>query len=410
MRKIVIFFFALIYLISFSGTDSQAGVKKGQTSRKGLADQEKAGSAKKAGKAGSAEPGDNYMSAILVEAGSGMVLFDKEAEKAWPPASMTKMMVMLIAAEKMKEGAIKVSDTVKTSLFASKMGGSQVWLKEGEELSFEELMKAMIIASANDATVAIAEKLSGNADDFINLMNERASQIGMKNTLFNSVHGLPPGQGQEGDLSTAADMAILARELVKHPEILKWCALATDEFRGGTLILRNINKLIGSYPGADGLKTGHIKESGFNVTGTAQRGELRLIVVIMGAETNKDRFNQAAKLLNYGFANYTRTLAAKADTPVGPAIKIKNSETRTIQAVPISDISLILKKQEARSLKQEFQLPDSVSAPVKKGQELGTLILKTGGVGGKEGKEVAKITLVSPKEVPKASFFWRLFH
>lgn len=392
MGKVLVIIFSIITLLAISSTGTIAEAAKNRPKKRVLEQKT------------STELGDKADSAILIEASTGLVLYEKDPNKQWPPASMTKMMTMLIAAEKLSSGAIKKTDMVKVSSHASKMGGSQVWLKEGEEFTFEELMRTVVVGSANDSSAAIAEAISGSVHDFIDLMNERASQIGMENTLFNSVHGLPPGPGQEGDITTAADMAKLAQELVKHPEILAWSSLVTDEFRGGKLIIHNINKLIGSYEGADGLKTGHIKESGFNLTGTAKRGDLRLIVVIMGAQTNQERFSQAAKLLNYGFSNYTKALVAKADSPIGPAIKVNHSKIKSITATPSSDLSLVLKKAEARAIKQEFQLPESIDAPVKKGQELGLLILKS------SGKEVGKVTLLSPQDIPKAGFFWRLFH
>jgi serine-type D-Ala-D-Ala carboxypeptidase (penicillin-binding protein 5/6) len=208
-------------------------------------------------------------SVLLMEAETGAILFEKDIHKQRAPASMVKMMLMLIVMQKLHAGELHVSDTITATAHASKMGGSQVYLREGETFTLLEMMKAISIASANDACVAVAEHISGTVEGFLELMNERAKALSMNDTHFATVHGLPPSNGDPGDLTSAHDMAILARELTKYPEILTWGAIKEDSLRDGKFILTNTNKLVYNFPGVDGLKTGFHAQAGFNVTATA---------------------------------------------------------------------------------------------------------------------------------------------
>ena len=214
---------------------------------------------------------ETYRAGILIDADTGTVLFEKNAHLKAPPASMTKMMLILLVAERVRDGSMHWDDPITTSAWASKIGGSQVYLKQGEVFPLSEMMQAIVIHSANDASMAVAEAVAGSSEAFVDLMNERAKQLGMKDTTYHSVHGLPPGKGQQADMSSAADLATLARELVKFPEVMKWAGTKEAPFRQGAMTLTNTNRLVRETSWVDGLKTGYYREAGFNVTATGQR-------------------------------------------------------------------------------------------------------------------------------------------
>ena len=245
-----------------------------------------------------------YRAGILMDADTGTVLFEKDAHRQNPPASMTKMMLMLLVAERVRDGSMHWDDPIATSAWASKIGGSQVYLKQGEVFPLSEMMQAIAIHSANDASVAVAEALAGSTEAFVDLMNQRAKELGMRDTVYRSVHGLPPGKGQVSDMSSAHDMAVVARALVKFPDVMKWSGTKEAPFRNGAMTLTNTNRLVRETSWVDGLKTGYYREAGFNVTATAKRDGLRLIAVVMGATQKHDCFGEAARLLNKGFAEY----------------------------------------------------------------------------------------------------------
>jgi D-alanyl-D-alanine carboxypeptidase (penicillin-binding protein 5/6) len=267
-------------------------------------------------------------SAVLMEAATGAILFEKDMHKQRAPASMVKMMLMLLMAEKLRAGELHLSDTITATAHASKMGGSQVYLREGETFTLEEMLKAIAIASANDACVAVAEHVSGTVEGFIELMNERAKVLNLDDTHFDSVHGLPPSNGHAGDLTSAHDMAVLARELTTHPEILVWSAMKEDSLRGGKFVLMNTNKLVYQVPGVDGIKTGFHAQAGFNVTATAQRDGLRMIAVVMGAPNSSVRFEEAKRLLALGFNSYRKVVVVRKD-----ARSVRRSRCRAVRSV-----------------------------------------------------------------------------
>ena len=213
-------------------------------------------------------------------------------------------MVACIVMEKLATGAVKLTDQIIVSKNASNIGGSQVYLKEGETFTLEELMKAMMIHSANDAAYAISEHVAGGIDEMIRLMNEKAKILGLNNTEFHSVHGLPPEKGEKEDLTTCNDLAMLAREILKYPKIIEWTGTKTDSFRNGKFVLSNTNKLLTKLPGTDGLKTGYYSESGFNIVATAKKDELRFIVVVMGSPSGKIRDDVAMEKLKKAFSQY----------------------------------------------------------------------------------------------------------
>ena len=342
-------------------------------------------------------------SALLMEAETGAVLYEKDIRKQRAPASMVKMMLMLIVMEKLRAGELHLSDVVTATDHASKMGGSQVFLREGETLTLEEMMKAIAIASANDACVAIAEHISGTVEGFLGLMNERAKSLTMADTHFATVHGLPPANGDAGDLTSAHDMALLARELTKYPEILAWSAIREDSLRDGKFILTNTNKLIYNFPGVDGIKTGFHAQAGFNVTATAQRNGLRMIAVVMGAPSSTSRFDEAKRLLAMGFNSYRKVVLVRKDASVGPEIQVSGSSVRKLRAVAQEDVAVVVKKGVEKQLVTDVQVPANLSAPAHRGQVIGEILVRH------QDQTLARAAAVIPEEVPQVSLIWRLF-
>jgi serine-type D-Ala-D-Ala carboxypeptidase (penicillin-binding protein 5/6) len=342
-------------------------------------------------------------SSILMEAASGAILFEKDIHKQRAPASMVKMMLMLIVMEKLRADELHLSDTITSTAHASKMGGSQVYLREGETFTLEEMLKAIAIASANDACVAVAEHISGTVEGFLDLMNERAKALSMDDTHFATVHGLPPSNGDPSDLTSAHDMAILARELSKYPEILTWSAMKEDSLRQGKFILTNTNKLIYQFPGIDGFKTGFHAQAGFNVTATAQRDGLRMIAVVMGAPSSTTRFDEAKRLLAMGFNSYRRVVLVRKDAPIGPEIRVSGSTLRRIRAVAQEDIAVVIKKSIEKQLVTDVQVPQDLSAPAHRGQVIGEVRIKH------QDQILTRTAAVVPEEIPKVGLIWRLF-
>lgn len=246
---------------------------------------------------------DPYIGAIVVDADSGKILFEENAETKAYPASVLKLMDLLVVLEKLKEGYIKLDDKITVNAEAAKIGGSQVYLKEGEVFTIEELLYALLVQSANDAATALAIHIAGSKEGFIELMNEKAREIGMTNTVFNSIHGLPPGKGQEPDITTAKDIAILCRELLQHSETLTYTSVFKKGFRNDTFIMQNHNHLLTSFDGCDGLKTGYYTKAGYSIAATAKRKEARVIAVVLGSVNKKIRDRKAAELLSKGFMN-----------------------------------------------------------------------------------------------------------
>ena len=336
---------------------------------------------------------------ITINAVTGDLLASQEPDRPGAPASMTKMMLALLVMEAIKDGQMKLSDPVQTSPLASKMGGSQVYLKAGEEFSVEDMLAALLIGSANDAAATLAERLGGSVEGAIRRMNERAAALNLSQTRFGSVHGLPPSPGQEGDVTTPRDMARLSQELLKYPDILRFTSIKEAPFREGSFILRNSNHLIGQFPGADGLKTGHFREAGYNLAATAKRGNLRLITVVMGAPTNRARFAEAARLLQEGFARYVEVAVAKAGAPVGEEFHIPRANG-VLRPVAEGDLRVLVKREEREAIRTSVDVQGGLRAPLAKGQPVGTLIARIG------DREIARIRVVAPAEVKRTFFWW----
>ncbi len=346
-------------------------------------------------------PGD-YEAAILINARSGEVLFERDAHGQHPPASMVKMMLVLLVMERLEAGTLTLSNPVVTSARASTFGGSQVYLKQGEVFSLGELMQAVMIHSANDASVAVAEFIAGSTEACVALMNDRARSLGMLDTVFHTVDGLPPRRGEAPDLSTAYDLSLLARELTRYPQVLQWASTKTAPFRGGRFILTNTNKLIGRFPGADGLKTGYYRKAGYNLTATAAREGLRIIAVVMGAPSNRARTREASRLLNAGFDMYNQIQALKEGEPVATAVPVAGGVAEQVSVAPARDVFVHVRRGAESAVRTELAAPTVIEAPVVRGKSYGEILVKYG------DREVARVEALATDAIPEAPLYYRL--
>lgn len=340
-------------------------------------------------------------SAILIERDTGSILYDKNSDEKLPPASMTKIMTMILIMEAIDKGNLMLDEKVRTSEYAASMGGSQIFLEPGEEMTVEQMLKGIAIASGNDASVAMAERIAGSEENFVKMMNEKVKELGLKDTHFVNPTGLPA----KDHFSTAHDMALMAKELLKYELITKFTSLYEDYLREGTdkkFWLVNTNRLVKFYPGVDGLKTGYTSEAKYCLTATAKKDNMRVIAVVMGASTPKDRNAQVTKMLDYAFSQY-KTHPMLERSAVVSKVKVSKGATKTIDAVTSESISVLTKKGETvDDVTQEIVLKDDVKAPVKKGDEIGQLILK------KDDKVIIDSKLVAAKDVEMATW-WQLF-
>jgi len=343
-----------------------------------------------------------YKAYVVMEASTGKVLEGANTHLRWPPASITKLMLSLLVMEKLSANEIKLADTITVSRDASKMGGSQVFLGEGETFTLEELMKAMLIASANDAAYAIAEFIAGSKDQCVGLMNKKARALNMTDTEFRSVHGLPPSKGEEEDLTSAEDLATLARHLVKHRKLLEWTSARSEPFRDETLIMLNHNKLLGRIPSVDGLKTGYYRKSGYNIVATAKKGDFRLIVVVMGSSTIKARDDVVEEKVKAYLPLYEMVSIIKKGETIDREIVLTEATQRKLKGVASDGFSYPLLIRKKSAVKKEIHLPEKVSGEIKQGQKLGELVVTL------DEEVVGKVDIVSPASIPKAGFFTRL--
>jgi len=342
-----------------------------------------------------------YKAYVVMEASTGKILEGANTHLRWPPASITKLMLALLVMEKLSANEIKLTDTVTASRGASKMGGSQVFIKEGEAFTLEELMKAMLVASANDAAYAIAEFIAGSKDKCVDLMNEKAKALNMTDTEFRSVHGLPPSKGEEEDLTSPEDLATLARHLVKHRKLLEWTSARSEPFRDSTLVMINHNKLLGRVSSIEGLKTGFYKKCGYNIVATAKKGDLRLIVVVMGSPAAKVRDEVVEEKVKKYLPLYEMVPIVKKGETIDRQIVLTEATQRKLKGVASDGFSypVLIKKKSA--IKKEINLPEKVSGEIKQGQKLGEMVVKL------DEEVIGKVDIVSPTAIPKAGFFSR---
>lgn len=345
----------------------------------------------------------DFATAIVIDAGTGLTLMSTDENVKRQPASMLKMMTELIVLERIAEGDLSLTEVIPVSAKASRMGGSQVYLKHGEEFSIEELLKALAVHSANDAAATLAEYVAGSTDAFVDLMNVRAREMGMTNTVFHSVHGLPAGKGQSPDITTARDLATLARELVRYPQALEWASMETAPFRDGSFTLYNPNKLVGKYRGLDGLKTGYTEPAGFCVTATAVQKGTRLISVVMGCPTDKGRANETARLLSYGFNLYKQvTVIKQTGEPLAEPLHLKGGKQKTVAVAFGGDLEVSVPRDRENELELEIQVPAEFAAPVAAGAEVGRAAVKLDGI------ELGSVPILTLEAVEKGNWFNRL--
>lgn len=336
-------------------------------------------------------------SAILMDQTTGTILFEKNADEKRAPASVTKVMTLLLIMEAVESGKLEWDSPIAVSPEAAGMGGSQVYLKEGETMTTDEMVKCIAVVSANDCCVAMAEAISGSVSSFISKMNQRAQELGMKNTHFNSCTGLDT----EDHYTTAHDIAIMSRELMKHEKIKDYSTIWMDTVRDGAFTLSNTNKLIRFYDGATGLKTGFTDDAGYCLSATATRESLSLIAVVLGGETSDKRFADAKALLNFGFTQYT--LYQESPSSIDPVKVIKGMED-LIQPQPAEQPAFLIQKGSEKSIEYKVELSESVLAPVDKGQKIGTITYTC------DGKNIGNIHLIADKEIPKVTFGHLFFH
>lgn len=332
-----------------------------------------------------------------MEANTGCVLYEQNADEALPPASVTKVMTLLLVMEAIDAGKIKLDDIVTTSERAAEMGGSQIYLEVGEQMSVEDMLKSVIIASANDAACALAEFVAGSETAFVKAMNDKARELGMVNTTFENTNGLD--DTAKNHLTSARDIAIMSRELIKHKKILEYSSIWTDTVRNGLFGLTNTNRLVRYYNGCTGLKTGSTSKAGFCVSATAERDGVSLICVIMGAESSDARNQAATSLLNWGFANYG--IFKHTPKELDPINVMGGVEGKV--ALEYEPFSFVTEKANVGKIRYKVELPEYVSAPLKKGDKVGEVIFTL------DGKEIGRVPVTASDTVTKIGFgeVWR---
>ena len=335
-------------------------------------------------------------SAILMDAATGTVLFEKNADARREPASVTKVMTLLLVMEALDAGQIGWEDEVPASAAAAAKGGSQIYLEEGERLSMDEMLKSVVVSSANDCATALAEHVAGSEAAFVEKMNARAAELGMNNTHFVNCTGLDDEPEAREHLTTARDVAIMSRELLRHDAIRRYTTIWMDTVRNGAFGLSNTNKLVRFYEGTTGLKTGYTSRAGHCLSASAKRNGLELIAVILGGDSSSHRFEDAKALLNWGFANYSLADPTEGFTPT--PIPVTLGTQATVTPIPADCGPILLEKAKAANLTREIELAEICPAPVAAGQVLGTLRVLA-------GKELlAEIPLTAAEEIPRLSF------
>ena len=332
-------------------------------------------------------------SCILMEVQTGKILYEDNADEVTAPASITKIMSLVLIMEAISDGRLTLDTIISASEHACSMGGSQIWLEPNEEMTVNELLKAAVIASANDATVALAEAVAGSEETFVDEMNKKAKALGMNSTTFINSTGLDA----EGHLTTAHDVAVMSCELIKHELIKQYSTVWMDSLRGGESELVNTNKLVRFYEGCTGLKTGTTSKAGYCLSATAKRNGMELVAVVMDGQTSADRFEGAKKLLNYGFANYTFS-SLSADLGENTAIPVKNGAESFVSVKAGEKLNILLKRTQNGKIEQEISLENEITAPVKAGQKVGTVKFLL------SGEELGSVEIVTEKAVSKLNF------
>lgn len=331
--------------------------------------------------------------AVLMEPQTGKILFEKSPMMQRCCASITKVMTMILVMEAIDSGKLTFTDTVTASKHAASMGGSDIWLKEGEIMTADEMIKAVMVASANDAAVALAEHLDGSEDVFVKRMNDKAKELGMENTVFKNCNGLD----EDGHITCAYDVALMSRELIKHKKIFDYTSIWMDYLRDGKTQLVNTNKLLKSYEGITGLKTGTTSAAGSCISATATRNGLNLISVVLGSADGKSRFKDAATLLDYGFANYNMAEPLINEDIFEP-VNVVNGMKSQVSVRPVIDGNILIQKGREKSVESSLELLTEVEAPIQEEMILGRLIYKI------DGEIISQYDVVANENIEKISF------
>ena len=340
-------------------------------------------------------PDTTATATLLMDSATGTVLWEKNAHEVLEPASVTKIMTMLLVCEAIDAGQLTLDQMVTTSAHAAGMGGSQVYLEEGEQMAVQDLLKAVAVASGNDAAVALGEAVAGSESAFVEKMNQRAAQLGMGDTHFVNCTGLPT----DGHVTSAYDIALMSRELLKHDVIRQFTTIWMDSLRNGAFGLSSTNKLVHSYEGCTGLKTGFTATAGYCISATARRDDTELIAVVLGAENSKDRFNTAATLLDWGFANFK--LVTVTPEEALPAVPVALGVQDTVELSPVQ-VRLLIRTADEGQLATQVVLPGGVEAPVEQGAQLGSFVVQI-------GDQVAAVCPLSAAQPVEKLRLWGVF-
>ena len=336
-------------------------------------------------------------SAVLMDAATGTVLFEKDAHTPLPPASVTKIMTLLLVMEALESGRISWDDQVTASETAAAKGGSQVYLESGETMTMDEMIKSVAVVSANDCATALAEHVAGSEAAFVELMNSRAAELGMENTHFVNCTGLDDDPDAENHLTTAYDIALMSRELLKHEKIRDYTTIWMDTVRGGAFGLSNTNNLVRFYSGTTGLKTGYTQAAGHCLSASAERDGMELIAVVLHCDSSGDRFQSAKQLLDFGFANYALVYPDEAVEIPAVAVELGKAESVTPVAEDLTPV--LVEKGQAATVTTQVEVAESVAAPVEAGQRLGTLTMRS------DGAPLKSIPLVAPEAVERLTWW-----
>lgn len=339
-------------------------------------------------------------SAVLMDIATGTILYESNVHEPLPPASVTKVMTMLLVMEAIDSGRIDWDQQVVASEAAAAKGGSQIYLKVGESMSVADMVKSIAVSSANDCACAMAEHIAGSESAFVDMMNTRAQELGMKDTRFVNCTGLDDEENAKEHLTSAYDIALMSRQLMKyHPDIQKYTTIWMDTVRNGEFGLSNTNKLVRFYEGATGLKTGFTSKAGYCLSATAQRDGLHLVAVVMGCATSQERFAACKSMLDYGFANFA---VISPEMPEKAVVPVKLGIAKEVEAVAGEETALLVDKAQKGRVAVDITIEPEVAAPVSRGQRLGTMTIRSG------EQILRQIPLVAEEEIPKLTF-WQLF-
>ncbi len=338
----------------------------------------------------------HFEAALLQDAQTGQVLFSHNSQRIWPQASLTKLMLGLIVFEAIESGGVSLETEVTVSRRASRTKGRTIALRAGQVFQLEELLRAVLVTSANDAAVAVAERVCGSVSQCVQRMNARARQLGMEQTRYRTVNGMPTGTDRAPDKASADDIALLTRALLRYPHVLAWTSQSAMSFGPRRQRLPNTNRLVGRLPGVDGLKTGFTNKARFNLVTTAQRGSLRLIALVFGGKTSRLRFRVAEDLLEWGFANFTRLPLIEGGSLLWVEVRVENGNLSAFQPAAAATAAPLVPKDAVGTVSIALQLPTQVAAPVRRNQVLGKVVVRRG------RQTLATIPAVSPADIPQA--------